>query len=462
VEDRRHGALAIPAGIVIRPAAGRDAALRGTLGSIATGGSLQLVVAASGILAARLLGVADRGHLALLWVLTLAVGQLSTLGLHVGIAYQVAGGRSPQQVCWRLRGIIAAQLLLSTAVGAAVVLPLMGGVRGQSPASLAMALAVPPMFVLLLHGIALAQGQRRYRRVQLHRLVQPCAYVVILVALAATDEGRLDTVTAAWGATMIAAGLFAWRQCLGSWWPRRPTPAPTVSGPDDGSPRAVMAFGLRSLFSAFGVVEHLQADQLLVGLLLSAQQFGLYVAGAAFANLPRFLGQSVGYVAYPEVAAADPARRRAMVARFMMIGALVVLPVVVALVALLGWLLPLLFGHSFHAAVPIGRILLAAAFAQALRRVAAEALRGLGSGVSATWAELAFIAVFAATIAPMTSWHAGTGAALALLIASGAGAIVLVALTMRPGSLVPARAQTETNALSTAGALVASEPPQMS
>jgi O-antigen/teichoic acid export membrane protein len=327
--------------------------------------------------------------------------------------------------------------VLSAALAAAILFPLLGNVHGLTTAALLAIVSVPPMFVLLLHGLAIAQGQRRYRLVQLHRLVQPCLYVLVLIALAVTGEGRLRTVSAGWGATMVVAGLFAWRQCLGAWWPRRPE----RSADDEGSARAMLRFGIRSLFSAFGVVEHLQADQLLVGLLLSAQQFGLYVAGAAFANLPRFLGQSIGYIAYPEIAAADPEDRRASLVRFIAIGAVTVLPVVAVLAAILGWLLPLLFGHAFHAAVPVGQILLVAAAAQALRRVAAEALRGFGSGVSATWAELSFIGVFAAALGPLTAWHAAVGAAVALAAASFAGAAVLALLTIRARPSAASRVQ---------------------
>jgi O-antigen/teichoic acid export membrane protein len=177
-----------------------------------------------------------------------------------------------------------------------------------------------------------------------------------------------------------------------------------------------------------------------VGLLLSADQFGLYVAGSAFANLPEFLGQSVGYVAYPEVSAAPIVRRPAVLRRFMVIGALVVLPVVVVGVAILGWLLPLLFGHAFAGAVGPGRLLLAAAFAQALRRVAAEGLRGFGSGVSASWAELSFVVVFAAAVVPLSSASGASGSAVAVLAASVTAVVVLVALSWRarPGRVARA------------------------
>jgi O-antigen/teichoic acid export membrane protein len=401
-----------------------SAVLRGTGGSVLTAGGLQLVVAASGIIAARLLGVTNRGHLALLWVVTVAAGQLMSLGLHVGIAYEIAGGRPAAEVVGRLRGLIAAQLAAALAVGLVLEFALFGGERAQSTAALAAAALVPPMFVLLLHGIALVQGQRKYHLVQLHRLVQPGLYVLVLVVLAAAGSGHLPAVTTGWAATMVIGALFAWRQGLGMWWP------PAAPASSEGSPRAVLRFSARSLFSSFGIVEHLQADMLLVGLLLSAHQFGLYAAGAAFANLPEFLGQSVGYIAYPEVRSAGTDRRAAVMRRFLALGALVVVPVVLVLIALLSWLLPLLFGHAFAGAVTIGRILLIAALATALRRVAAEGLRGLGNGVSASWAELSFIVVFVAAVVPLAEAHGGSGAAVGLLIASAIGAALLIVFTL--------------------------------
>lgn len=418
-------------------AAGRvRARIRGTAGSVATGGGLQLVVAASGIIAARMLGVTDRGHLALLWVVTGAIGMLMSLGMHAAISFQVSSGRSPLVVVGRLRRVIALQLVCAFVVAVPVEFALFGGERAQSAASLLAAATVPPMFVLLLHGIALVQGARRYHLVQLHRLVQPSLYVVVLGVMAAAGARHLDDVTIGWAATMAAGALFAWRQGLGAWWP--PAPMAGVERDVDGSARAVVRFSLRSLFSSFGLVEHLQADLLVVGLLLSSHDFGLYVAASAFANLPEFLGQSVGYIAYPEVTAAPPDRRGAVLRRFLVIGGAVVLPVVLVGVLVLGWLLPLLFGHAFAGAVGPGRILLAAAFAQALRRVAAEGLRGFGSGVSASWAELSFIVVFAAAVAPLSSAHGASGAAVAVLLASVASALVLVALTLRarPGRVV--------------------------
>jgi hypothetical protein len=89
-------------------------------GSLIAGVTLQLVVAMSGIMAARLLGVTDRGRLALLWVITLVVGQLGTMGLHTAMSYAIAAGEQPQVVGGRLRGVIALQLAVTPQIAAPI------------------------------------------------------------------------------------------------------------------------------------------------------------------------------------------------------------------------------------------------------------------------------------------------------------------------------------------------------
>lgn len=403
--------------------------LRAAFGSLAAGAGLQLTVAASGVMAARLLGVTERGELALLWAVAVVVGQLGTGGLHAAFAYAVASGESPANVAGRMRGVIAVQLLVApvlVAAGAALALGV--GRSGLLIAEVSTVL-VPSAFILLLYGLAFAQGRQRYRVVQMHRLVQPLLYVLALAAVAAVGAGSLAVVTSAWSATLIAAGLFAWRQGLGRWWPPRPAAAAKVL-PER---RDVMRFGFNSTFSAFGFVEHLMLDLLMVGLIVSPSQFGLYVAGTAFANLPRFLGQSIGYIAYPEVAKVPPRERGRLVRRYLLLAVVTITPVAVALIAAVGWLLPFLFGSEFEAAVPVAQILLVATLLQALRRVGAEAVRGFGRGRAATGAEIVFAIVFVAAVFPLASDNGAEGAATAAAIAALAGALALAVLERRTG-----------------------------
>ncbi len=430
----------------------RTGRIRAAGESLVAGGVLQLIVGVSGIVAARLLGVTDRGRLALLWAITVAIGQLATMGLHTSMAYAVAAGETPIAVCGRLRRIVATQIAVAPLIAAPIVFLTLSHPDTTSVVAAASTLVVPPMFVLLLHGLSLAQGARRYRVVQVLRLVQPSLYVVVLLTLAITGEGRFLTVTMAYGATMLVAGSFAWRQGLGCWWPprsagggleaaRAPDPPGLATIATDGkraagvdlhSTASLVRFGRRSLLSAFGVSEHLAIDQLVVGILLAPAQFGLYTAGLAFANLPRYLGQSVGYVAYPEVAAAATReRRRSIIRRFVILGIVVVTPIVATLIALVPWLVPLLFGRSFDRAVPVAQILLAAALFQGLRRVAAEGLRGMGGEWAGTGAELVFAVVLFGSLVPLVDRYGASGAGAATLVGAIAAVIALPILAVR-------------------------------
>ena len=60
-------------------------------------------------------------------------------------------------------------------------------------------------------------------------------------------------------------------------------------------------------------------DQAVVGLFMPPSVLGLYVVAVAFTNLPRFVGQSIGMVAYPTVAnARDPLEARRRLSRLVM------------------------------------------------------------------------------------------------------------------------------------------------
>ena len=416
----------------------RAPAARAAAGSVAAGAALQLTVAASGVVSARLLGVEDRGRLALFWVVTLVVTQLVTFGLHAAISYAIAEGEDPRVVCARLSRVIVAQLVAAPlAVGAVLLL-----VIDRSSAMLTAAapmLAAAPTFVLLLYGIAIAQGRRRYRAVQLNRLLEPLLFAAVLVGFAIAGSATLAEISAAWAGTMVIGGLFAWRQALGAWVPTQFANSP---GAQPTSVRELQKFGARSFFGSFGTTEHLMLDQLFVALLLTPAGFGLYVAANAFSNLPRFIGQSVGYIAYPEVASAGTQKeRRHVLRRLVMLGVAFIAPITLALVACIGWLLPLLFGKEFSGAVPIARILLVAAFLQGVRRVLTEGSRGLGSGVPGTVGELVFILALLAAMFPLVAAQAEQGAALATATASGAACVALAAVLLwhraRPRWLIP-------------------------
>ena len=73
-----------------------------------------------------------------------------------------------------------------------------------------------------------------------------------------------------------------------------------------GPPLSEMVkFGLSSLPGHISILDTFRIDQLVVGVLAGPAALGLYVVASAFGNLPRFVAQSVGMVAYPKLASSS-------------------------------------------------------------------------------------------------------------------------------------------------------------
>src|SRR5204862_4477081 len=115
-------------------------------------------------------------------------------------------------------------------------------------------------------------------------------------------------------------------------------------------------------FGSSPPVETFRLDQLLVGLVLTPVALGYFVAALAFTNVIRFIGQSVGLVTYPRVAAAADKRSQIGIIRLdFLLGAIVCTSITVALALAMPWLVPFFFGPESQPAVAAARVLVVAA-----------------------------------------------------------------------------------------------------
>jgi O-antigen/teichoic acid export membrane protein len=355
------------------------------VGGLGTAVLIQGFVLVTGVLAARLLGPTDRGHLALVWTFTLVVVQLGTLGLPLAITYEIAAGRATTRSLLRdLRRSATAQIAIATACHAVAMAVLVSAT--STPATIAwMSLLVIPATLLQSFALAALQGTQNFRAYNGLRLVPVAVYAVLLGILAAADAASLATVAAAWVAGAVAAGVLTviYTRKGG----RRS--APDIPTPPRASPSAMRRFGLRGLLGWVSPTDTMRLDQLTVGLVLSAYDLGIYVAALAFTNLPRFLSQAVGNVAYPRVASAKGDAQRAQVWRFTIFGTGVSAVVAAVLAAAADPLVRLAFGDAFASAIGPLRILLVATVILCMRRVLADALRGAGMPGAGSRAEVA-------------------------------------------------------------------------
>ena len=308
-------------------------AIRLTLGGAAVG---QVALLVSGVFAARILGPQARGELALLLLLQVVVGQFGLLGLPFALTYEIA--RAPKEssaIVRRLTRPVALQIALLTGSTAVLVTALtLGPWSGFAAPALVSVASLPggAATVLWPRGIAGAEPLPAFQR------APECAACPIRgwrFGPVRRGGGTLMALTVCWVVSTTVAGFTSLRVAL-----TRTCRADATQ--DAGLIPRMVRFGLKGLLGSASPIETFRLDQAIVGPFLSTSALGLYVAGLSFSNLPRVIGQSVGIVAYPHVAASAPdARRRAMF-RAILFAALACGAPVAVLLPSMGFLVPLL------------------------------------------------------------------------------------------------------------------------
>lgn len=371
-------------GEVVQPReAARSSGRAAIIGTVLTGVALQPVLILSGVLAARLLGVENRGELALLSLLPYVLSALGAMGVPSALTYFIADQpNASRELVRRVRPVMIAQLLVLPLVQAAMLWVL---IAGSAQAGIVVAgiatLLVVPATLMQQYGLAILQGQHRYRRFNILRLAPAMLYALGMALAFVAGWTDLPTITGIWVLANVVCGAFtiafAARHLDGSY-----------SG-EVATRGLIVRFGLRGLLGYVSPVENFRVDQAVVGFFLSSTALGIYVVGAAFTNLPRFVAQSVGMVEYPSVASQSDAQAALKVLlRFLALGTALAGTLVVTIEILAPWLIPFFYGSEFEPAVEITRILLIGALLLSVRRLVSDGLRGMGRPGVGTIGEL--------------------------------------------------------------------------
>lgn len=395
---------------------------RASIETVITGFGLQLTLMVSGVLVARILGVEDRGHLALMTLFPLILVMTGTLGLPLATTYYLAQGADGRGMLHSVRRSTVKQTLVLLALYAVIAWFAFSGSPTEVRLAAAYTLLGIPALVVWFWGQGVLQGYRRFRAFNLLRLLQPALYSVALVAVFIAGGHDIETIAVIWVVTAFVGGVWTLAVALRGL-PEKGTRPPPLA--------AMYRFGLKGMVGWVSPLETLQLDQIVVGLALSPAALGLYVVAAAFTNLTRlFIPQSLGMVAYPHVASApDPMHARKTVWRFFFVALIVSVLIVGVLEGIIGWLIPILFGDEFSRAVPLARILLIGSVFLGLRRVLTDGTRGAGHPGLGTLAEgcTAALAVPALLIGLN---HGVQGVAWALTVCYGLGLAIMIGLAI--------------------------------
>jgi O-antigen/teichoic acid export membrane protein len=405
---------------------------RNVAGSIAVSLFTQLGLLMSGVAGARILGVLDRGRSALLLLFATVLPLLGTLGTPLAVTYWIARDERVGLRVWRqIRRIVVGQTAALVLVHACVLLVVFRSAPAHVQVAAFISLFGTPSIVAFFYALAVLQGTQDFRALNLCRLIFPPLNAAVLIVMLVTGVGGLWLVTTVWVALYSLSALAA------ALWARRALIRVSTDDHDPASvpaTREMLSFGLKALLGSMSPLTGFQLDQAIVGLFISQAALGIYVVAVAFTNLPRFVAQSIGLVAYPHVAA-DGSRRgqvRAII-RFTGLTLLLCGIVVGATELALGFLVPHLFGAAFASAVGVGRILLISALFFCLTRVLSDCARGAGRPSLGTIAEVVSLGLLFPFVA-LLSASGAKGVALALVLASAAGVISIVI-----GLMIPAR-----------------------
>lgn len=403
---------------------------RNVAGTIGTSLAVQGALVISGVAAARMLGVLDRGHLAMFILLSTVLPVICSLGLPLALTYWIA--RAPE-LAWALLGRVRfafALLVAAVLIGHGVVLYLM---FHSSPTYVQVSAAVSwlsaPAMLLWIFGMAVLQGNQQFRALNISRVISPPITALLMACFWLVGIHSLLLATLTWTVlawvTAIITSLAVLRGVS-----QRATQEDRERLP---SLRSLVNFSLKALLGSVTPLEGFQLDQAIVGIFLSQATLGVYVVAVAFTNLPRFVAQGIGLVGYPHVAAAREGHDTARLIMRFMLTTLVLCGATVGIIEFgLPIVVPIMFGSAFHAAIGVARILLISALLFALRRVLSECARGAGRPGLGSVAEVISLVTLFPAVALL--YHSGArGVALALVVAAFAGLAGMIVGLVSPG-----------------------------
>lgn len=367
---------------------------------------------ATGVLAARLLLPEGRGELAAVIFWPQLVAALGLFSLSEAVTQRVSSGRLEEAQA--ATGGLLLALLLASVVGAICIglLPLMLGPERAAlvpVAQLYLVLFLPLNFLSLIL-LAVDQGCHRFQRFNLLRMVPSAVYLIGLVGLWLSDAVTVEHVVwANLAGTALTALLRLWLSRGLITWNVRPSQI-----------RDLFATGLRFHGATVLITLSIQVDQLMVISLLDNVEVGYYAVALTLAATGlATVANTVHMVMFPLVSAGKDLDQQARLITTSLGGTTLVVVLLAAMLAVLApWLVPLLFGDEFLAAVLTAQVLVIAYVPVALRHVAIRVMRGIGAARPGFVGEAIGLSLFVLLAWLLVPRFGILGVAIALLVSA--------------------------------------------
>jgi len=376
--------------------------------------------AATGILAARLLGPVGRGELAAVQLWPTFLATLAVLGLPDALVYFASADRRRSG---RYLGTATALALGTSVLAMLIGFPLLAvvlhGKGGRLVDTARLYLLICPLFVLAGLPFNALRGAGAFGAWNAIRVVPSLLWLGILTAVGLAGSPD-PLVLPKWHLLGLALLVVPIAMITA-------TRVPGPYRPDGGLVRPILRYGLPGMAASVPQQLNLRLDQMLMASFLPTRDLGLYVAAVAWSGAVSPLVTAVGTVLFPSVAQQTEAPARAAVLAQGSRLALLLTASAATVVGVLTWPgLRVLFGPEFGPAVPAALVLVAGASIVGYGFVLQEGLRGLGLPRAVLRAELTGLAVSMAVLAVLLPLLGILGAAMASV--AGYSAVVAVVL----------------------------------
>jgi len=386
--------------------------------TVLTNGALLGVGALTGIVAARLLGPAGRGQVAVAIGVVAVLWPVAALGLQQAAGYRLAQSRHEAPQAVGLAFVVS--LLVGGAMTVVAWVVVTAVVRdGAARTAIDIGLLAVPFAILNALLVGVLQGLRLGRRFNAARLSTPLVYAVLLMGLVIhrRDATAVNVMWVYWAASVagaVVAVVFL------------PPEARRPARPGRRFRGAMVRYGMYVNLSSLGYLINRQLPVVLVGAVSSAADAGQYAVGLGYALPVSVVAVALALHTLPDIAAEPDARAQQAIARQRVRSGLFgTLPLACGAVIAAPTLIPFAFGARFSPAVPVARVLVLGQAALGISFLLSEVSRGLGRPEIPAIAEWTGVFATAAVLPAALTLGSLTGAAAALI---GVYAVVIAIL----------------------------------
>lgn len=381
--------------------------------------------AATGIVAARLLGPQGRGELAAIQTWPTNIAALAMLGLAEATVYFSA--REPQ----KSGRFLSSAVLLALLIGLPIMVLayfLMPGLLAAQPAEVIHAarwyLFLIPLMAMVGMPFNALRGRGDLAVWNIMRVMPNVGWLAILIAALALGKTNPQWVA---GGFLAALGFLFFPALAVT---RCRVPGPFL--PDHRLWKPMLAYGVPSAAGSVPQMFNLGLGQMLMAALLAPRLLGLYAVATAWSGATAPATSAIGAVVFPRVACEPFASAQAeTLGRVMRLGSLAAAGMSVVVMIAAPVAIPLLFGNRFTPAVPAALILSFRGGVGGLNMIMEEGIRGLGDTKAILWSQLIGLVVTAVALSLLLRPYGIVGAAIASLLAYIAVTVSLVVCIQR-------------------------------